>query len=187
MKNLMILSVALVFGLILNTNAQIFNGSTSAVVQHKEPQALKNIPEPENKASEDTQALSSETEADDDDGAKLLSREEIEALIKAEQPAEPITPEQKAEIELGAKKSMRTSIKKQSLRERKDFIDVMTSAEKIKARRQALVEGQDAESANIAENSIEKPSINPAVDKEMENYLFEKARLSGTDKVSDVK
>ena len=82
---------------------------------------------------------------------------------------------------------MRNSIKKQSVRERKDFIDVMTSAEKVKARRQALAEGKSSSDVYLAEDAIKNPNINPAIDSEMENYLFEKAGLIPQDRETDVK
>lgn len=118
-----------------------------------------------------------ETAASEDD-ARLVSKEEIEALIAAEPPAAAMTPEQKAEIDSVAKKNMRHSIKKQSVRERKDFIDAMNNVEKIKKRREALLSGQDETAAKQAEDEVEKPDFNPAQDSAMENYLLEKANLA---------
>ena len=147
-----------------NASAQIINGSTAAVVQHAKPTAVT-----ETSAATETSAPS---------GSRLVSREEVEALIAAEQPAVAMTPEQKAEIDVAAKKSMRNSVKKQSVRERRDFIDVMTNAEKIQKRREALLNGQTEAEAVRAEAEVEKPTFNPAQDSAMEQYLFEKADLS---------
>lgn len=180
MKKLAILSIAIIF-FVLDSKAQIINGSTAAVVQHSRPKAVENIV----KVKKDKgNTPSAEQESQKKQDTKVLSREEIEAMIKAERPLVAITPEQKAQIELEAKKRMRASIKKQSVRERKDFIDIMRSAEQIRIRRQALAEGKSIE--NI-EDSVKETSINPANDEEMEKYLFEKARLVEVGKDSDAK
>lgn len=125
----------------------------------------------------ETETISEGVVQDSPEG-KLLSREEIEALIKSEAPAVAMTAEEKAEIDAKAKKNMRSSVKKQSVRERKDFIDAMTSSEKVVARRKALLAGQGKAGAAQAEDNVKKPDINPSQDKEMENYLFEKAGLA---------
>ena len=151
-----------------NASAQIINGSTEAIVQRSKP-ASSSVAEVSSASS------TSETSAS---SPRLVSREEVEALIAAEQPAVAMTPEQKAEIDVAAKKSMRNSVKKQSVRERRDFIDVMTNAEKIQKRREALLNGQTEAEAVRAEADVEKPTFNPAQDSAMEQYLFEKAKLS---------
>lgn len=110
----------------------------------------------------------------------VTAQEDMSADAK-EEPAVVMTPEQKAEIDSKAKKNMRISVKKQSVRERKDFIDVMTSSEKILARRQALRNGQGKAAASLAEAGVKKPDFNPAADREMEDYLFEKAGLPQQD------
>ena len=191
MKYLTIISMALTFIFIDTVNAQIINGSTDAVVQYPIPSNVEDTATIEQDEVGNTSSTSSNAEQennlDDEAESRLLTREEIEALIKAEQPAIAITPEQKVEIESDAKKNMRNSIKKQSVRERKDFIDVMTSAEKVKARRQALAEGKSSSDVYLAEDAIKNPNINPAIDSEMENYLFEKAGLIPQDRETDVK
>ena len=191
MKYLTIISMALTFIFINTVNAQIINGSTDAVVQYPTSSNVEDTATIEQDEVGNTSSTSSNAEQennlDDEAESRLLTREEIEALIKAEQPAIAITPEQKVEIESDAKKNMRNSIKKQSVRERKDFIDVMTSAEKVKARRQALAEGKSSSDVYLAEDAIKNPNINPAIDSEMENYLFEKAGLIPQDRETDVK
>lgn len=175
MQRKIVLSLVGVFLIISSANAQILNGSTSAVVQTASSQTTK---------TSISEASNSQTE-------RLLSKEEIEALIKTEPMAAAMTPEQKAEIDIKAKKNMRGSIKKQSTGERKDFIDVMTSSEKLIARRKALAEGKSSAEAAQAEDKIKSPDINPSSDKEMENYLFEKAGLnslsSASESISDAK
>ena len=52
------------------------------------------------------------------------------------------------------------------------------SAEKIQKRREALLNGQTEAEAVRAEADVEKPTFNPAQDSAMEQYLFEKAKLS---------
>ncbi len=122
---------------------------------------------------------------------RLLNKEEIEALIKAEPVAAAMTPEQKAEIDTKAKKNMLSSVKRQRVRDRKDFISSMTAMEKVIARRKALSSGQSIEEAALVEEAVEYPDVNPFSDKEMQNYLFEKAGLnsssSASESVSDAK
>lgn len=149
-----------------SVSAQMINGSTAAVVQHNKPTA----------AIEETSPAAVETKKSD---VRLISREEAQALIEAEQPAAAtMTPEQKAEIDTAAKKDIRNSLKKQSIRERKDFIDVMTNAEKIQKRRAALKEGKTETEARQIEAKVKEPNFNPEQDSAMEEYLFDKADLS---------
>ena len=106
-----------------------------------------------------------------------VSQEEVEAIINKEVPAATITPEQKSEISLAAKKNMRVSLDRQSTRDRRDFIDVMTNSEKVQARRKALVEGKSIEEAKKIEDEVKAPEVNPKSDKDMEKYMHLKAGL----------
>lgn len=106
-----------------------------------------------------------------------VSPEEVDALINKEVPAATITPEQKSEISLAAKKNMRVVLNRQSTRDRKDFIDVMTNSEKVQARRKALFEGKSVEEAKKIEDEIKAPEVNPKNDADMEKYMHLKAGL----------
>ena len=106
-----------------------------------------------------------------------VSQEEVEAIINKEVPAATITPEQKSEISLAAKKNMRVSLDRQSTRDRRDFIDVMTNSEKVQARRKALLEGKSIEDAKKVEDEIKSPEVNPKSNTDMEKYMHTKAGL----------
>ena len=72
---------------------------------------------------------------------------------------------------------MRVTLDRQSTRDRRDFIDVITNSEKVQARRKALVEGKSVEEAKKLEDKIKPPEINPKNDADMEKYMHLKAGL----------
>lgn len=161
MKKISLLLLPLAMLIYDNACAQMIDGSTSAVVQRPKPVVAQ--PAPSQPAAV---------------AAKKISEEDVKAVIDGlETPPVAMTPEQKAEIDLAAKKNLKMSLKKQSVRDRKDFIDVMTSAEKVQKRRAALLQGKSENEAAQAEAEVEKPAINPAQDSEMEQYLYQKAGL----------
>lgn len=143
--------------LIGNVQAQVIGGSTEAVVQKPKTvvKVEKAIAAPVNTAAK-----------------QVADEPETEPAPVA------MTPEQKAEIDIAAKKSLKMPLKRQNLRERKDFIQAMTSGEKIQKRRQALLEGKDEKEASEAEEEIQTPDVNPASNSQMEKYLYEKAGLT---------
>lgn len=143
--------------LIGNTQAQVIGGSAEAVVQRPKP------------------AVKVEKTV-----AKPLNTATIPAVEETEEEPAPVamTPEQKAEIDIAAKKNLKMPLKRQNLRERKDFIQAMTSGEKIQKRRQALLEGKDEKEALEAEEEVKVPDVNPASNSQMEKYLYEKAGLT---------
>lgn len=160
MKKASLLFLALAALTAAKADAQMIDGSTDAVVQRPKP-IVKTEP------------------AEAATVQKGIREEDVKAVLDAaETPPVAMTPEQKAEIDLAAKKNMRTSMKKQSLRDRKDFIDVMTSAEKVQKRRAALLEGKTDNEAAEAENEVKEPEIDPAQDAAMEKYLYQKAGLA---------
>ena len=160
MKKASLLFLALAALTAVKADAQMIDGSTAAVVQR--PKLIVK--------TEPAEAATVQ---------KGTSEEDVRAVLESiDTPPAAMTPEQKAEIDLAAKKNMRTSMKKQSLRDRKDFIDVMTSAEKVQKRRAALLEGKTDNEAAEAENEVKEPEINPAQDAAMEKYLYQKAGLA---------
>ncbi len=106
-----------------------------------------------------------------------ISIEEVEAIVNKEIPPTTMTAEQKSEIDLVAKKNIRVTLNRQSIRDRKDFIDVMTNTEKTQARRAALLTGKNVEEAKKVEDEIKTPQVDPKSDKEMEQYMHSKAGL----------
>ena len=113
----------------------------------------------------------------DENQKQKVSPEDVEAIINKELSFATITPEQKSEISLAAKKNMRVTLDRQSTRDRRDFIDVITNSEKVQARRKALVEGKSVEEAKKLEDKIKLPEINPKNDADMEKYMHLKAGL----------
>ena len=74
---------------------------------------------------------------------------EVEAIIKSveeKQPAE-ITPAQKSEITLKAKRSIRNNLRAQSVRQRRDFLTTLNVLDKKHKRQQALRDGKTEEEA----------------------------------------
>ncbi len=96
---------------------------------------------------------------------------------KKEKPVK-MTPEQKAEIDISAMKDIKKSIKKQSVRNRRDFIDSLTHSEKILMRRKALLEGKSEDEVAKDEKKVEKPDVFLSSDRDMEEFLYKKANLS---------
>ena len=151
--------MALLF--VSNAQAQIIGGSTEAVVQKNKP-VIK-------------------AEVSISDAKKTVSDKAVEIQDVVESTEEPaptaMTPEQKAEIDIEAKKNLNFQLKRQNVRDRKDFIQVMTTNEKIQKRRAALLEGKTEEEAFKAAQEVEAPDINPASDRQMEQYRYQKAGL----------
>lgn len=143
--------------LICNAQAQVIGGSTAAVVQKA------------NSVTKNEKKL-----------AAPLNTATTPAVEETEEEPAPVamTPEQKAEIDIEAKKNLRMPLKRQNLRERKDFIHAITTGEKIQKRRQALFEGKDEKEALKAEEEVKAPDINPASNSQMEKYMYEKAGLT---------
>ena len=110
---------------------------------------------------------------------EVVVQEEIRPVIeRVELPPTEMTIEQKAEIDMVAKKDIHSKVKKQPVRERKDVIDSLVVGENILARRKALLEGKTEEDAAKVAEQIKDPEINPAVDTEMEKFLYQKAGLN---------
>lgn len=146
-----------------NADAQVFNNPEKTTVKRISTSAEVNQP----------------TVVSNSVATKGVSAEDVNAIIeKAKLPPTEMTPEQKAEIDLAAQKDIRLSVKKQPIRERKDFITSLVTNEKIKQRRQALLEGKTEEDAMKISEEVEKPDINPAKNSEMEQYLYERAGLN---------
>ena len=109
---------------------------------------------------------------------EVIVQEETRPMIeRVELPPTEMTIEQKAEIDMVAKKDIHSKVKKQPVRERKDVIDSLVVGEKILARRKALLEGKTEEDAAKVAEQIKEPEINPAVDTEMEKFLYKRAGL----------
>lgn len=102
---------------------------------------------------------------------------EVDILTEEELPPVKMTPEQKAEIDNAAKKRLRSGMRRQGVRDRREFIDALTYVEKIQKRRAAMLEGKSDREVAEAEASVKKPDINPAIDSQMELYLHQKAGL----------
>lgn len=139
--------------------AQIIGGSAAPAVQTPK---LEKPAEPKADASA---ALQKAKEA------------QIQEIIDKEKPPVAMTPEQKSAIDLPVKKNIKLSVKKQNVRERKDFIDIMTNAERVQKRRAALLEGKDDEEAQKAGEKVRKPDIDPEDTAQMEKYVYQKAGL----------
>lgn len=120
--------------------------------------------------SKSAETSSSSNVVDNNDGSVVVE-EKKEAPVK-------MTPEQKAEIDISAMKDIKKSIKKQSARDRKDFVDALTYSEKMLKRRAALVDGKTEKEATEAEDEVKKPNLNVASDSDMEEFLYKKANLS---------
>lgn len=144
----------------VNAEAQMLGNSTESVVSKDKP-AVKS----------DT-IKSNEKKPVPDKAAEISERvEPVETVPSV------MTPEQKAEIDIAAKKNLKMPLKRQNLRDRKDFIQVMTTNEKIQKRRAALLEGKTEEEAVKAAQEVKIPDVNPASDREMEQYRYQKAGL----------
>ncbi len=154
--------------LCVEANAQMINGSASAVVQHPKPV----ISEP--KAPLPREAKPTE--------------ERVKAIIAEieDEPPSQMTPEQKNEIDTKARKDLKVGVKYQSIRERKDVVDVLNVAERNHLRRQALGDGKTPEEADKVAAEIEEPDFNPAQTDAMEKYVFEKTNLIEQPKVKTV-
>jgi electron transfer flavoprotein alpha subunit len=153
--------------------AAVFLFADSASSQLFDSKAKATTPKREVVVKEVTVAKSGEPEIK----KQKVTAEEVEAIINKTDPAATMTPEQKSEIDLAAKKSMRVSLERQSTRDRRDFIDVMTNSEKVQARRKALLEGKSIEDAKKVEDEIKSPEVNPKSNTDMEKYMHTKAGL----------
>lgn len=100
-------------------------------------------------------------------------------------PPTTITPEQKAEINIHAKRQTRGTVRVQSPRQRRSFIDVLQMLDRKAARQQAISEGKSDRDVEKAGEEIEKPKVNPLNDSSMEKYLYEQVDVNERTKVSN--
>ncbi len=103
---------------------------------------------------------------------------ELDAMLAEEVPPTAMTAEQKAEIDSDARDDVHMSVRKQTVKDRKLFLGAMDSAARIQKRREVLAAGGNEEAATKAASEISRPQINTASDNDMEEYLFEKARIN---------
>lgn len=153
-------SIFVALGLISSANAQLFNVAPKKII----------------KSSQEVPS------AQPDNPNKVNISNEVIAPIPDEEIVEPlpvtITPEQKAEINKKIKKNIKDVVKLQTIRNRRDFIDVMTSTEKIVSRRKALLEGKTYSVAKDLEKNIKVPNIDLKNDTDVEQYMYEKVGVT---------
>ena len=89
-----------------------------------------------------------------------------------------ITPEQKAEINIQAKKQTRGIIRTQKPRDRRSFLDALQMLDKKAARQQAMAEGKTDKEVEEAGATVKEPDVDPLNDKAMEEYMFEKVDVN---------
>ncbi len=118
------------------------------------------------------------SESIDKETVNTIVKSDISA-VEEEKKTLPVemTPEQKAEIDISAMKDIKGSIKKQSIRDRKDFIDALVHSERMLKRRAALVDGKTEKEATAAEDEVKKTNLNVSSDSDIEKFLYEKANL----------
>ena len=106
-------------------------------------------------------------------------KKDVDALVNTPPPppAE-MTPEEKAAIDIKAKINLNTDIQTQTKGERQDTIEILTSSERLVKRRELIAAGKSDKEISEEIGLLKKPKINPAVDKEMREYLYKKAKLT---------
>ena len=83
-----------------------------------------------------------------------------------------ITADQKKEINIQAKRQNKGTIRVQTPRERRSFMDALQMLDKKAERQKAMVEGKSDKEIEKAGESVEKPDVNPLNDRDLEKYLF---------------
>ena len=109
--------------------------------------------------------------------------EEVE--IQEDLPPTTVTPEQKAEINIYSKRQTRGTVRTQSPRQRRSFIDALQMLDKKASRQKAIAEGKSDREIEKAAESVEKPKVNPLNDASMEKYLYEKVDVNERTKNAD--
>ena len=102
-----------------------------------------------------------------------------------ELPPTTVTPEQKAEINVHSKRQTRGTVRVQSPRQRRSFIDALQMLNKKSSRQQAIAEGKNDKEIEKAGDQVEKPKVDPLNDASMEKYLYENVDLNERTKNSD--
>ncbi|MCQ2741000.1 MAG: hypothetical protein MJ210_02660 [Alphaproteobacteria bacterium] len=97
-----------------------------------------------------------------------------------ETPPTEVTEEERTALRLEAQKDVQKNLKNRTARERRAIIDALNSTEKMKVRRDALLDGLSEKDAQKAEAEVATPKIDPFNDKDVQEYLFEQSGLNDT-------
>ncbi len=158
----------------VNAQAQMINGSTSAVVQHPKPTV---VAEPVSVSA--NIAVPAKYKP---------TPEEVNAIIEAieQEPPTEMTLEQKKEIEDDARESVQDGLQYLSIRQRKDMVDILELGQRKQRRREALAAGKTPEEVDKEMAEIKKPDLDFTDKKAMEKYVFEKMNLAEQPKVQTI-